>query len=135
VHVIRVRDGVEFARIAPAGFVILSAFHSATQVLHVDIWITCGTDSHAGGDPHPSGEAYDISVGAYSVDMVLELHTFLEKALGPLFTVLYESPRSPDDPRLRSIVWVNPGASAPHLHVQRKKGTIYPPPPPTARNV
>lgn len=132
-NVIRVRDGVEFRRIAPAGFVILSALHSATRVLHLDVWITSGTEAHDAADPHTSGEAYDVSVNRYSIEMIIELRTYLEKALGPLFTVLYEVPHAPDDVRLGSIAFVNPHATAPHLHVQRKKGTVYPPPATTGR--
>jgi hypothetical protein len=127
VPVVRVRPGVKFDRIAPAGFVLLAHFHSATRVLGVDLVISCGTEGHADEDPHSSGEAYDLSVAVWTVDVILRVRAFLQNALGPLFTVLYETPFVPSEPRLAAIATVNPAATAPHLHAQRRKGTIYPP--------
>jgi hypothetical protein len=132
VHVVRVKDGARFDRIAPAGFFLLSRIHAATQVLGVDVTISCGTDAHDSPDPHVTGEAYDLSVAVYSPDVVVALVSFLRAALGPLFTVLYESPYPPSDLKLAAIVSVNQDATAPHIHVQRKRGTIWPPAPATA---
>lgn len=131
-HVVRVKASVRFDHIAPAGFVVLAAIHSATVVLGADLMITCGTDSHPADDPHTLGEAYDVSVATFTVDELLTARAFFLKALGPAFTVLYESPFVPSDARLAAIATINPAATAPHLHVQRKKGTVYPPAPPSS---
>lgn len=127
-HVVRTKDGVRFDRIAPAGFVILAALHAASQVFSQDVWISCGTEAHPAVDPHTLGEAFDVSVATCTPDDVMRLKTFLEKALSSLFMVQYESPYQPDDAKLRTIVTINAQATAPHIHVQRRRGTIYPPP-------
>jgi len=132
-HVVRAKDGVRFDRIQPAGFVILAAVYAASQEIGIDLWITSGTDLHRAPDPHAEGEAYDVSCVAYPPELVLELKGHLEHTLGPCFTVLYESPYLPHDERLVNIALINHRATAPHLHVQRKKGTIYPPPELTGR--
>lgn len=125
--VVRVKPGVKFDRIAPAGFVILALCHAATRVLGIDLTISCGSEGHPLEDPHTSGEAYDLSVAAWTADVVLRVRAFFIETLGPPFTVLYETPSMPSEPRLAAIAVVNPAATAPHLHIQRKKGTIYPP--------
>lgn len=125
--VLRARPSVCFDIIAPAGFRILSALDQATIACHVDLVITCGSDSHPPADPHTTGEAYDVSVQALSAQNIADLHMELVTILGPLFTVLYEVPSAPSDPTLRSIAYVNREATGPHLHIQRKRGTIYPP--------
>jgi len=59
---VRVKDGVEFAVIAPAGFRILAALEHVAQHINHDLTITSGTDGvHSGpNDPHYRGEAYDV---------------------------------------------------------------------------
>lgn len=126
-NVLRARPSVTFHRIAPAGFRILGALDAVTQVCYTDLEITSGTDSHGLQDPHASGEAYDVSVKGLPDTTVLAIHAFLTARLGPLFTVLYEVPTAPADPALRDIAYVNPKATGPHLHIQRKKGTAFPP--------
>lgn len=95
----------------------------------MDLMITCGTDSHALPDPHVTGEAYDLSVQGMSAQQIADVKASLERSLGPFFTVLYEVPQVPSDSTLRSIAYVNVKATGSHFHVQRKKGTTYPPPP------
>lgn len=127
--VVRHRPGVRFDVIAPAGFRILAALDYAAQSCKVDLMITCGTDSHAMPDPHCSGEGYDISVHTLSAQQIADVKGCLTKVLGPLFTVLYETPKVPSDPTLRPIATVNVKATGPHVHIQRKKNTVFPPTP------
>ena len=126
IYVLRHRPGAQFDHIEPAGFRILSALDQATQVCQTDLMITSGTDSHAGG-AHPVGDAYDVSVIGLSADQIEAVYTFLTVTLGTLFTVLYEVPKVPSDPTLHHIAYVNAHATGPHLHIQRNKGTVYPP--------
>lgn len=128
-HVILVKDSVRFDRIAPAGFRILAALDRACKVIGCDLVITCGTEAHDEDDPHTLGEAYDVRVRTLPAPVLIRLYYWLTAELGPLFTVLYEVPQvDPKDP-LALIAYPNPGASSAHLHIQRKKGTVYPPEP------
>lgn len=126
-NVVRHRPGVRFDRIDPAGFCILAALQIAATVCQVDLMLTSGTDGHTAPDPHVTGEAYDVSVHLLSAQEIADVTASLERTLGPLFTVLYEVPTKPSDPTLRSIAYINPQATGPHVHVQRKKGTTFPP--------
>lgn len=127
VHVVTHRPTARFDVIAPAGFRILSAIDQATQRCGVDLTITSGTDSHGFMDPHSAGEAFDVSVKGLTPAQVLGVRTALSTILGPRFTVLYETPATPSDPALAAIASVNPKATGPHLHLQKRKGTTYPP--------
>lgn len=129
-NVLRARPSVRFEVIAPAGFRILSALDQTAQDLRVNLMITSGTDSHATG-AHLTGEAFDVSVHLLSAQQVWDVKSSLEELLGPLFTVLYEVPKVPSDPTLRSIAYVNVTATGPHFHIQRKKHTTFPPAPVT----
>lgn len=126
VFVVRHRPAARFDVIAPAGFRILAALDQAAQDCLVDLMITSGTDSHARG-AHPTGEAYDVSVHMLSAQQIADVKAHLEDTLGPLFTVIYEVPQVPSDPTLRSIAFVNTAATGPHLHIQRRKHTTFPP--------
>lgn len=117
---------VAFARIAPGGFRMLAALDHATAVIGRDLTITAGTNDHTEGR-HPLGEAFDVRVRDLDVPTTLRLVQVLKATLGPRFTVLYEVPTLPSDPQLRAIATVNPAASGPHLHLQVKKDTVYPP--------
>lgn len=128
-NVVRHRPSARFDLIAPAGFRILAAIDQAAQRCSVDLEITCGTDSHPMDDPHADGEAYDVSVKRLSAQQIADVRGTLINILGPLFTVLYEVPTVPSDPTLRQIAFVNVHATGPHIHAQRKKGTIFPPEP------
>ena len=126
-RVLRHKATVRFDVIAPAGFRILAALDLAAQECDMELIITCGTDSHTLPDPHCSGEAYEVSVQMLSAQQIAYLKSHLEDTLGPLFTVLYETPKVPSDPTLRSIAFVNIAATGAHMHVQRKKGATFPP--------
>jgi hypothetical protein len=126
-NVVRVKPGCQFAPIAPGGFRILAALDTVARAAAVDLEITCGSEGHPPDDEHTRGIAYDVHVGGFTVDQVLDLRRRLQLELGPLFTVLYERPDAPPDPRLAVIAYINPHATAPHFHVQVKRGTVYPP--------
>ena len=129
IPVVRFAPGVTLSRPpAPAGVRILSALDQAALHLAQDIIVTCADGLHPPTDPHTTGEAYDVRVRDLTPGAVLALRGFLLGVLGPLFTVLYEVPTPPHAPELASIAFVNVGASAAHLHIQRRKGTTYPPP-------
>ena len=126
--IVTTKDGCEFARIAPGGFALLAGIWLACHHLNLNLEITAGTNDHVTGR-HPAGEAYDLSthgLGAAQIAaLVATLKTFLEPAQ---FGIWYESAIMPTDARLRPISFVNPDATAPHLHLQVRKGTTYPPP-------
>jgi hypothetical protein len=126
IPVLRAEADVAFACIAPGGFRILAALDLATKMLGRDLVLTSGTDSHATGR-HPVGEAFDVRTKDFDVPTVLRLYRTLTDLLGVRFTVLYEVPIAPSDHMLAKIATVNPHATGPHLHVQVKKGTQYPP--------
>lgn len=126
-YVVRHRSSVRFAVIGPAGFRILAALDQAAQDCCVDLMITSGTDSHTMPNPHCTGEAYDVSVLGLSAQQIADVKASLADCLGPLFTVLYEVPAVPSDPTLRPIAYVNVKATGPHFHVQRRRGTVFPP--------
>ena len=127
-NVVRHRPSARFDVIAPAGFRILAALDQAAQDCMIDLMITSGTDSHVAPDPHLTGEAYDVSGKGLSAQQISDVKTSLEDMLGPLFTVLYEVREVPSDPTLRSIAYVNVKATGPHFHIQRRRGTTFPPP-------
>ena len=128
-HVLRHTPSARFDVIRPAGFRILTALGLVVDLCRVDLVITCGTDSHALPDPHVTGEAYDVSVKGLSAQQIADVKAELDKILGPLFTVLFETNKTPSDPTLRPIAYINQNATGPHFHIQKRKGLgEYPPP-------
>ena len=110
---IRTKEGVRFDTIAPGGFRILSALQEASDVLGKDLTITAGTDGvHSGpNDPHYRGCAYDVRTMDLPADVAEKLQSLLEDKLGPDFTVILETS--------------GPHTTAPHMHIQVKKGVVY----------
>lgn len=106
------KEGAQFATIAPGGFVLLSAIHSAAQALNVDLVITSGTDGcHSGeADPHHFGNAYDVRVHDFPPDVQQKILEHIQAAAGPGFYAFIE------DPNTENL----------HIHCQVRKGTIYP---------
>jgi hypothetical protein len=109
---IKVKEGVEFTVIAPAGFLILQALKDASKYLMKDLTITSACDGNHSGpeDPHKKGEAYDIrshdfdpSEKEYALDVIMR---FLD---GKQFYGFLESPGQPNE----------------HWHIQRAKGTEF----------
>ena len=109
---IRVKQGVQFAVIGPAGYLILEALKGASRKLGQDLTITSGTDGvHSGpADPHHFGEAYDIR----SHDFAAALRPAVVKTVMDLlgwkqFYGFIEAPGTADE----------------HFHFQRKKDTTF----------
>lgn len=128
IPVLRVEPGVKFDCIASAGARIIAAVDGATKVLGIDLWISSGTEGHGPTSPHTRGEAYDVSVKDMTIPVILKAKQYLELVLGTRFSVVYVVPSAPTDPNLLPIVHVNENAAEPHLHIQVKQGTVYPPP-------
>lgn len=111
--VIRVKEAVSFAKIAPAGFRILSALDQVAAKLDADLIITSGCDgTHSGPeDPHHSGEAYDVR--SHDFDQLTK-----DKILAAAMTILGWS--------AFYVFLEAEGTDNEHFHFQRKKGTVYP---------
>jgi len=111
-RVVRVKDGVEFAKIAPAGFRILEAISKTARTLGVDLTITSGTDGlHSGpDDPHHRGEAYDVRSQDLGATKPVVLNCFLSLLPQTQFFCFLEAE----------------GTKNEHFHLQVKKGTTYP---------
>lgn len=127
IPVLRVKDGVQFTTIAPAGFRLLGAFDKACVQLGFDLTITSACDgAHSGpDDPHHTGEAYDVR----SKD--------IEDKDGVLLAVLNQFGHPVPETEggyvtMHFFGWLeNPGSRDPqkpeHFHFQRRKGVVYPP--------
>lgn len=119
--------GVKFDRIAPAGARIIGALDAYARFVGKRLVVTCGTEGHGPTDPHTTGDAYDLSVQGWSDEDILDGHRwFCDELPGMWFTTLYEVRETPTG-LLLGIAFVNPEATGPHFHLQRKKGTVYPP--------
>ncbi len=114
--------------LTPAAVRILGTVERACRACGISLTVTCGSEGHPAGDPHTLGEAFDIGTVGIPPAAVVSLYAFIKADLGPLFYIQYEVPPGLAVPSvLQSIVVVNPGATGPHLHVQRARGTAYPP--------
>ena len=107
--------GVDFgATLAPAGARILDVLKRLAPTYQFDITITSARDgNHSGlGDPHHTGEAFDLRTKTLTDSQKAALLTDLRYAL-------YKTPRK---------FWVDleaPGQPYEHIHVQRRKGVTY----------
>ena len=126
-YVLSAKHGVELTGLQPGGLAIVGALTRAAAACQTDLVITCGREGHLPADPHSRGDALDVSVHGMSPALVVQVKAFLEQILTDAFTVLYETPEKPPDPQLAPIAYVNSGASAPHFHIQVRKGTAWPP--------
>lgn len=108
---IKVKDGVEFAVIAPAGHVILDALKYVSDIQGLDLTITSGTDGRHSGptDPHKTGEAYDIRSHDLPADKKEHIIDIIRGVLGDRFYAFLESP----------------GTDNEHIHIQRRRGTVF----------
>jgi hypothetical protein len=112
-NVIRVKEAVQFLKIAPAGFRILSAIDQAAKKCAVDLVITSACDGcHSGqNDPHHRGEAYDVRSHDFSAEQKQRILAEVMGALGwEHFYGFLEAA----------------GTDNEHFHFQVKKGTVYP---------
>jgi len=126
-HCIRLKDvTVTPAGLSPAGFRILAAIDHLAQLFLIDMVAT--SIVRASSTVHQRGEAVDISVRDWPEWRVMAVWTTLRSSLGTDFAVLYEVPALPDQGILRDIAYHNPSATAPHLHIQLRKGFgVWPP--------
>lgn len=114
--IVRVKPDCRFTTIRPAGFVILTALKAIAREVSFDITITSACDGvHPAGDgaqsldPHYTGEAYDLRTHDLSALQKGQLLTTLITRLGDRFYAFLEAPGTPNE----------------HIHVQRRKGTLY----------
>jgi hypothetical protein len=118
---IRIKQGVQFTVIAPGGFRILAAIEDAADQIAHDLTITSACDgSHSGpDDPHHRGEAYDVRTKDLP-DKQLALAKIKD------FLAIPES----ESQGSRFFAWIeNEGQEGEHIHVQVRRGTVYPPAP------
>lgn len=121
------KDGVKFDVIAEGGARILTALARYAAKVSFPIVISCGSEGHPPDDPHSTGNAFDVSLKTLpNSQAILAARASLVQDLGSMFTVLFECPEKPDDPLLQSIAYINPEATAPHFHIQVRKGAAYP---------
>lgn len=126
IPMVQVKKGVVLHPITPALIRLIGVTDQAVRLLGRDLTITCGREGHAIGDPHTRGEAIDIRTRDLPEGTILTLFNWLKATLGSAWTVLYEVPERPHGV-LASICYVNPSASAQHIHVQPRRGTSWPP--------
>lgn len=109
---IKVKPGVAFVMVAPAGYQILSALKETSAKLGLDLVITSGTDGlHSGPfDPHRTGEAYDVRSHDFDQDTKQNVLTTMLDILGR-------------DRFYGSIEDL--GQSNEHYHFQKRAGTRY----------
>jgi hypothetical protein len=112
--VVRIKPGVLFTTIAPGGFRILAAIDFVAEGNAHDLTITSACDGEHSGpnDPHHRGEAYDVRT--HDLDNKDDVLKQLQFQLGTeSFYAFLE----------------DPGTDNEHIHIQVKKGTVFPPNP------
>ncbi len=128
--VLRVKFGVRFDRIDPAGFRILGTLDRLSRELPYDLTLTCGSDNHPASDPHTLGRAYDVRTKGLPMDQKRYL----------LRAVLLDLQEGPEDApgEVAGVVWEhlatrrffgqleNLGEAAEHAHFQQRKGVMFP---------
>lgn len=109
---IKVKPGVKFDVIRPAGYLILAAVKSASKTLGLDLTITSACDgAHSGPlDPHKTGEAYDVRSHDFDPTQKAEV-------LGAIMGSLEMG-------RFYGYV-EGMGSDNEHYHIQRSKGTTF----------
>jgi hypothetical protein len=112
IPVVRVKDGVQFTVIAPAGFRILAAIDAACKKIGHDVTITSACDgTHSGvDDPHHKGRAYDIRTHDVPDKQAL-LDAIVAELGTEHFFAFIEDPNTDNE----------------HIHAQQRKNTVYPP--------
>ncbi len=109
---IKVKEGVEFTVIAPAGWMILQALKKASEYLMRDLTITSACDGQHSGpeDPHKQGAAYDVRSNDIEIGYKEYVLDVIMRGLdGKQFYGFLESP----------------GTLNEHFHIQRTKGTTF----------
>lgn len=124
------KPGVDLNGLAPGGCRILSIAALAPLVLGFDQLISCGKEGHGPDDPHTHGDAVDLRTRDHSPLEVLQMISYYQQQLGTdLFTVLFEVPeaeRASIDPMLQEYIYLPSDPDAQHLHLQVRKGRVFP---------
>lgn len=95
---IRWKDTCRFDDLHGAIVLALLRADALYAVQGVDCWITSSNDSaHMLGSKHFIGRAVDLRSHHLPANERREFHHKLRVALGPQFTVLYESPGQPNE--------------------------------------
>jgi hypothetical protein len=129
--VVRVKPGVQFTTIAPAGFRLLGAIEATARQLHLELTITSACDGEHSGpdDPHHRGEAYDIRTHGMSDALKDAVCRMIIGGCSDGFEVppfaLTDTPRSIATAQFYGFI-EKPGTLNEHIHVQLRKGRIYP---------
>lgn len=127
-NVVRCKHGVRFDRIAPAGFRILAAIERTARRLKTDITITSACDNHPLESVHGLGEAFDLRTRDWTDEYKLAV-------LRELLLELQDDDHPNDAPLPVSgglatrgfWGWIeHPHETNEHLHIQRRRGTVYP---------
>lgn len=106
---------------------MIGGLDSVGRTMGLDLTVTCAEEGHRPDDPHTKKKAFDLRVKDLPPGVQLTLYRSLVTAMGGQFTTLYECPELPSDPLLQQIAYINPEATAPHIHLQVKRGQDYPP--------
>lgn len=127
---VRVKPGVQFTVIAPAGFRLLSAIEWAARTMGVDLTITSACDGvHSGpNDPHHRGEAYDVRTHGLSPSQVADaLDLILQACRGDDDPTPAPNPAVPHSLETATFFGFleEPGTDTEHLHVQLRQGASY----------
>lgn len=127
---IRFKDGVlPIAHLAPAGVRILGSLDTTARRFGVDLLVTCADKEHPAADPHSTGEAFDVRTH----DLPDEQKRMI---LRSVMLDLSDDGNPQDAPvptsgglaTLNFFGWIeHPGEPGEHLHVQRRKATVYAP--------
>lgn len=123
-------DSIRFDPLTEAHAWMLAALVRVCQACAVTLEVTCAREGHPQSDPHTRGQALDLSVTHLSAPMIVRVYAQLQEILGPAWTVLLETPDPIDpvrEPQLVRIATLNRGATARHLHIQPRIGTVWPP--------
>lgn len=131
IGVVRVKPGVTFTTIAPAGFRLLAAFELAAAVLGVELVITSACDGQHSGpnDPHHRGVAYDVRTRNLRPEQVSAVLDFVMDQLrepgGPAAAAVDGAGTAFQTERFFGFV-EGVGTANEHLHFQLRKGRQYP---------
>lgn len=131
---VRVKDGVAFTVISPAGFRILAALDAVARQLLYDLTITSACDgAHSGpDDPHHLGSAYDIRTKPLSPSAKDDLIVMLLSELADNSEQLQPVGTGFAIGRFYAQLEDRNGPNE-HLHVQLRNGRTYPPVSPELR--
>jgi hypothetical protein len=128
---VRVKPGVTFTAISPAGFRLLAAIEGAARALRIELTITSACDGvHSGpDDPHHCGEAYDVRTHGFTEPVKDAIVFAIMRACADPNAGLPEP--IPGIPRSRATLRFfgfieGPGTPNEHIHVQLRRGRAYP---------